>query len=534
MKKSAIKRGAILTSVVIALSANVAGANSAAPVYMEGVASSVKLTPVVSAGDMVGTYLVPGIPDGLGVVKSGNKLRIITNHEWSGTNAIAAGRNSSSGLTQGSFISEMHYDLNTKSITKAKDFITDVVWYNYAASKFASKPVAPADAAVLDEYKTPNHASLLNRFCSATLAEEGTFFDKSSGFGYPGAVFLAGEEGSDESRGFVSDMNGQLVQIPGFGLAAWENLIPTPNKGKTTAVMGMEDGAATDSQLWMYQGTKSKTGTWYEKAGFTNGTTYVLAQDPSAPVANDNEIRANYGKGKAFKVKFAKIDTKLNGKLQNDQARANGIELARVEDGAFDPKKPNDFYFVTTESNKDPKATAPNPATPAVARDGGALWRLRFTDVANPSKGGTLEMLLDGSEEPFLSKPDNMTVDPAGNVLIQEDPGNNALVARIVSYRIKDGAVGVVAKFKDEYFAEGAASFITRDEESSGIIDVTEFLSKGKSDKNRYYMYVAQIHGPIAKARPDVAEGDLTLPKAIEGGQWYIMQISDWEAVYAK
>jgi hypothetical protein len=49
------------------------------------------------------------------------------------------------------------------------------------------------------------------------------------------------------------------------------------------------------------------------------------------------------------------------------------------------------------------------------------------------------------------------------------------LVARIVSYRIKD-ALAVVAKFKDEYFAEGATSFITKDEESSGIIDVTEHL----------------------------------------------------------
>jgi hypothetical protein len=534
VKKSSVKKGAILASVAIALSSNVAGANSAAPVYMESVASSVKLTPVVSAGDMIGTYLVPGIPDGLGVVKSGDKLRIITNHEWSATNAIAAGRNSAGGLTQGSFISEMHYDLNKKSITKAKDFITDTVWYNYATSKFGTKPVGPKDAAPLDEYKTPNHSSLLNRFCSATLAPEGSFYDKKSGLGYQGAVFLTGEEGSDESRGFVANMEGQLVQIPGFGLSAWENLIPTPNKGKTTGVMGMEDGAATDSQLWMYQGTKTKTGTWYDKAGFTNGSAYVLAQDPSAVVASDNEIRAKYGKNTPFKVKFAQIDATLNGKAQNDQAREKGIELARVEDGSFDPKNPNDFYFVTTESNKDPKATASNPATPTVSRDGGALWRLRFADVANPAKGGTLEMLLDGSEAPLLSKPDNMTVDVAGNVLIQEDPGNNALVARIVSYRIKDGAVGVVAKFKDEYFAEGAASLITKDEESSGIIDVTEFFTKGKTDKNRYYMYVAQVHGAIANARPDIAAGDTTLPKAIEAGQWYLMTISDWAAVYTK
>jgi hypothetical protein len=71
-------------------------------------------------------------------------------------------------------------------------------------------------------------------------------------------VFLTGEEGGDESRGFAANMDGQLVQVPGFGLAAWENFIPVPNKGKLTAVMGMEDGSATDSQLWMYVGTKSK------------------------------------------------------------------------------------------------------------------------------------------------------------------------------------------------------------------------------------------------------------------------------------
>jgi hypothetical protein len=112
-----------------------AHAGAAAPVYMESANSAVKLTPVVSAGDIVGTYLVPGIPDGLGVVKSGNKLRLITNHEWSAANAVAAGRNSASGLNQGSFISEMHYDLTTKTVTKVKDFITDVVWFNYMKAK---------------------------------------------------------------------------------------------------------------------------------------------------------------------------------------------------------------------------------------------------------------------------------------------------------------------------------------------------------------------------------------------------------------
>ena len=126
---------------------------------------------------------------------------------------------------------------------------------------------------------------------------------------------------------------------------------------------------------------------------------------------------AKYTKGVSAPASFKEIDYKQNGKLQNDKARELGMTLARVEDGHFDPKKPNDYYFVTTESNKDPKATAPNPATPTVTRDGGALWRLRFVDVNNPSKGASLTMLLDGSEEPYLSKPDNIVVDDAGNIL---------------------------------------------------------------------------------------------------------------------
>ena len=524
-----MRNAAILTAFVTAFSASLAGANSAAPVYMEGVASSVKLTPVVSAGDIVGTYLVPGIPDGLGVVKSGNKLRIITNHEWSGTNAIAAGRNSASGLTQGSFISEMHYDLTTKSVTKAKDFITDVVWYNYASAKFGNKPGAPTDAAVLDEYKTPNHSLLLNRFCSATLAPEGSFFDKNSGFGYQGAVFLTGEEGGDESRGFAGNQDGEFVQVPGFGLAAWETFVNAPTTSNATVVMGNEDGAATDSQLFMYAGTKTKTGEWYEKAGLTNGKLYVMASD----VLNDNAFRAKYAKGVPAPASFKEIDYKQNGKLQNDKARELGMTLARVEDGHFDPKKPNDYYFVTTESNKDPKATAPNPATPTVTRDGGALWRLRFVDVNNPNKGASLTMLLDGSEAPYLSKPDNIVVDDAGNVLIQEDPGNNAQIARVVSYRISDGKLATIAKFKDTYFnSANTTTFITQDEESSGIVDVTSYLRTGKSDKAKYYMMVAQIHATPAKSRPDLNPAPADIANAIEGGQWYVMKINDWSSIY--
>ena len=52
-----------------------------------------------------------------------------------------------------------------------------------------------------------------------------------------------------------------------------------------------------------------------------------------------------------------------------------------------------------------------------------------------------------------MHKPDNMTIDTHGNLLIQEDPGNVNHLARIVAYRISDGALGVVARFDAALFA---------------------------------------------------------------------------------
>ena len=313
---------AILASASL-FSITTASAQAAAPIYMEAVATSATLTPIVSAGDMIGTYLVPGIPDGLGVMESGKNLKIITNHEWSATNAVAAGRTTAGGLVSGSFLSEMTYDVAANKVTKAVDLFKSVVWYDYEKGKYGDTPGAPFGADVKDAYGTLNHSYLLNRFCSGSLAPAGTFFDTKSGAGTKDPLFLAGEEGSDESRAFATNLtSGQLVQLPAIGLSAWENVIPFPNKGKTTALFANEDGAATDSQLWMYAGTKSKTGTWFEKAGLTNGKSYVLAATTDAPVVNDNEIRSKYGKNTPFAVTFAAIDTKATGKAQRSKGHS--------------------------------------------------------------------------------------------------------------------------------------------------------------------------------------------------------------------
>jgi hypothetical protein len=169
-----------------------------------------------------------------------------------------------------------------------------------------------------------------------------------------------------------------------------------------------------------------------------------------------------------------------------------------AEDGQlwvyWDPASPNDYYFVTTEGGE-------GAATPTgrFGRDGGGLWRLPFDDIERPERGGTLPLLLDGSEPPFLNKPDNMAIDRGGNLLIQEDPGNNVGLARIVAYRIADGAHGVLARFDPALFGWRGGRLpngnpvlepgqLTFDEESSGIIDAHAVIGP------RWFLFDVQVH----------------------------------------
>jgi hypothetical protein len=147
-----------------------------------------------------------------------------------------------------------------------------------------------------------------------------------------------------------------------------------------------------------------------------------------------------------------------------------------------------------------------------VAASGGsatATWRSR-------GWAGTLTLLLDGSEAPLLNKPDNLGFDGQGHLLIQEDPGNNAHVARIVAYDVKSGERAVLARFDPNQFQPGVdpTRFITQDEGSSGIIDASRFLGP------RTFLFDAQVH----KAHPETDKAEM--------GQLLSLKVDDWGEVF--
>jgi hypothetical protein len=537
MKKklfTAVSVGVIASSLVVQ-SAHAADA----PVYLIPASDGASLAVIATTGDTISNEILRGVPDGMGAMKNKDgTLTLLSNHEIS-TSADFANKKDTG--TWGSSISKMTFDPATKKITKMENWMKSMSYYNYATEKWGStwEQSLPVGTPATDAYGAIIGTNGINRLCSGDLVPAGGFAytekdsktKKSVTYGYKGAVYMTGEEGSDEqSRAFAFDADGNGIQLPKMGLAPWENLLTKPATGKATIVMGNEDGNATDSQLYMYVGTKQNTGANFaEKAGLTNGKLYTIALEN---YRTDNAVRTA-AKGTKIKVGFNEVNTNPKfGKLAT-MSQANGTTFSRIEDGEFDSKNPNVFYFVTTESNKDPLATTPRPGA-TYSRDGGALWKMTFADAKDPFKGATMEMLLNGTEAPYLTKPDNLTID-GDYILIQEDPGNNAHIARLVAYRISDGKLAEIAKFDEQYFITGAAKFITQDEESSGIINVNKFL-KASGDTKSHFFLNAQVHAKLSVSRPDLVTGLPTESvmaldgKAIEGGQYYHLAV-DWTKV---
>ena len=104
---------------------------------------------------------------------------------------------------------------------------------------------------------------------------------------------------------------------------------------------------------------------------------------------------------------------------------------------------------------------------------------------------------------------DNMTVGLDGKVYIQEDPGNNAYNALTWQVDLTNPTAAVKLFESDATrFIGGGASFLTIDEENSGIIDVTNLFSGASwyTGGASAFLSVTQAHYSIA--------GEL-----VEGGQ---------------
>ena len=104
---------------------------------------------------------------------------------------------------------------------------------------------------------------------------------------------------------------------------------------------------------------------------------------------------------------------------------------------------------------------------------------------------------------------DNMTVNSRGQVILQEDVGNQQHLGKIWLYNIAQDTLTEIARHDPERFGDigiPATAPFNVDEESSGIIDVSSILGEG------WYLLDVQAHYSIA--------GEL-----VEGGQLLALHI---------
>lgn len=513
----------IATTVAGTAQAKGDGRGSMAPTttvepYLRPVAAGVSIQAHLTVDDLPARngYHMVGIPDGLGAFRSGIRVVAFLNHELTDTEGIVRAHGQ-----RGSFVSRMVINPVTGAVVKGSDLIQTVNYWDYPLGGYAAAPVAPLGA-------TFGHTAAFSRFCSGFLSPRGLFYNPATQTGVRTQLYFANEESGDEGRAFAVRKNGTATQLPRLGLFSWENTQVADNSSNTTVVMGNEDGSS--GQLRVYVGRKRPDGSAIDRAGLTNGRLFVVDAVDEA-VSTDAVFRSVNGTGSAAPVVFGageEIDWTKSGTAQNTEAAAKGLTLNRIEDGHFDPNNKNNYYFLTTEGG----STQPDPGEPANPRDGGGLWRLHFADVEHPERGGTLTLLLDGSEAPYLNKPDNMTIDDEGNLLIQEDPGGNDHVARITAYNIETGARGVVARFDQGLFGASNPSgttpderaVLTTDEESSGIISTDNLFGDDT------YLFDAQVHS--VKGLP-AGSGPGSVEEYVQRGQLLTMEVGDWESVYS-
>jgi hypothetical protein len=442
----------------------------------------VKFTSILTAGDSIGSYKMSGLADGTGAFDNGDgTFTLLVNHEIGNTLGVTRAHGQ-----KGAFVSKWTINKNDLSVVSGSDLIQNVkLW----------------DGTTYQTYNSVNTTATaaMTRLCSADLPEVSAFYNAKTGLGTQARIFMNGEEAGAEGRAFAHVVTGTeagtTYELPKMGKYSFENSVANPFTGDKTVVVGTDD--ATPGQVYVYVGTKTNTGNEIEKAGLTNGKLFGVAVtgltaevSNSIPTANTAFTLADLGN----------VENITGATLNTNSINAGVTNFLRPEDGAWDPSNPNDFYFVTTNAFANPSR----------------LWKLHFSDLTKPELGGTITAVLDGTEGPKMM--DNLTIDNAGHILIQEDPGNQSYLAKIWEYNTQTDNITQIAVHDDTRFVTGSANYLTQDEEASGIIDVQTILGKGMFllvDQAHYAQAGAIVEGGqiLAMYNPSTADSAVVITK---------------------
>lgn len=342
-----------------------------------------------------------------------------------------------------------------------------------------------------------NAEPAFSRFCSGDLSW------KEAGFDRP--IYFCGEESSGigtwDGRGgqAVAIFNDTAWVLPRLGHLAWENAVVRPDKGRNTTIMCLEDGEVGHCQLYMYVGTKDYSArTALRRNGLDNGALYTFVAIPGGPT---NEAEFTSGSIWGNWVRIDGAENMSDVELEEASDALGAFAFDRIEDGAFRPRNPSEFYVVTTGGS--------------AANALGRLYRLNLNPLGllGPAR---LTMLYNADE--IIAAGGDIAVSPDNvgcsddYLMINEDGTAQSRVAMALKGRkgniwrldLKTSVYDNVA----ELTAVGRDGVVTNPGvwETSGIIPAKSMFG------NDSWIFDVQAHSPTRAPAPNTVEdGQLLL-----------------------
>jgi Bacterial protein of unknown function (DUF839) len=508
------RRNVALLAVLacVAVTAVSASASTSVKPYVVAVGSEYTVTPLFSVNDRVPEssnpslrYRMVGIPDGLGAHPNGDGTStLFMNHElgFAATSSpvVDSGGSPVGPAYRGAVVSKWILDSNGNPIRgeRAYDWIFE-----------ENTLLGPAP----DASNVAEMPRQFGRFCSGDLA--------GPPHGFSDWIYFANEEvGPAESfdgKGgvAVAIVNNALYTLPKLGRFPWENTVVQPNPGNRTVIMGMEDGPAAldpgvvNSQVYMYVGKKDQRNgaSILRRNGLDNGDLYVLAP---ADDADASEAEVTEGTIDVVWKLIPNAGELTDPQLEAASDAAGAFTFARPEDGAFNKRDIDEYFFVTTGD----AAVAANKL--------GRLYSLRL-NPGNPTQPGKLtvvynadEILADGGD--IAISPDN--IGTSRDYLMINEDGTGAS-RPVMASKNRDGSIWRfdITNDKVGIDAESAVRVAELDPpgrdgaavnpgvwETSGVIDASALFGPD------WWLSDVQAHSPTpAPAAGTVEDGQLFL-----------------------
>src|ERR687891_889298 len=401
-----------------------------------------EIKPLITSGENLSNgYSFPGIPDGLGAVTLENgTVDVYVNHEY---DTEENGQNAK--------VSKLRLNTTDGSVIGAELAIRDSQGYK--------------------------------RLCSASLVE---------GYEFEHPIFLTNKEIDDGLVLAIDAINGSLYELPWVGLFSHENTIHVPyfsvNANKTV-VLGFEDGAETESEVYMYVADTPKD------LLFGKGQLYIFGAGDNSTFNTWDDVYYNKS-GAAVNGTFIPLSWDYNTQnatdLDTEAIAAGGFQFIRPEDGAMDkrPGSQNILYMAETGGETDENDEAIQPGSNGQNWTNGRMYQFEFTDPTNPTKA-TFHVMFDGNDPMapgynVLTNPDNIDTS-VRSLMIDEDridanrmnatsPYNVTQNAQILKVDLANQTsiipIAYVNQVEDKAAAHG-------DWESSGILDVSKYFGDG-------------------------------------------------------